>query len=124
MNKKVAQATENLILEGRFSEALREVKTLDSLEEQVRVIFLPLFGYAVSAICQDREYEVIITTDRQEYERFRATVGVANDQRLMVYQDAETGMMDAESIYAVIKAALGEKNVMCQYLDTICSDTA
>lgn len=105
----------NLIKNSAFDEALEYIKKISSLKKQEKIIIGELVGYALN-IKSIREVE--ITTDKKEYERFKAIVGSSSTVKHVFYRNPETDEIEG-GINEIIEEIIPSDNLLLKYLDDI-----
>ncbi len=103
--------------QGKFDEAVQCFSKIDPLERRVYILGQALFGYASSLLLSKEGFKLIVEEDRVQYDLFRATVGVRNKRKCMIYRNSETDTV--EGLDEVIRDVIKKDNPVLIYLDSL-----
>ncbi|MDP7244036.1 MAG: hypothetical protein QF568_01695 [Flavobacteriales bacterium] len=107
----------NLIKKGNFEDALKHIIGIRSVEKQKQIGYLHLGWYALDSLAtqQQREFDVVFTEDRDDYERWKLLSGSSDPVKRLIYLNPQTGMIEA-GLEEIINEVIPSDNPVLKYL--------
>ncbi len=116
-NWYLRRKTDNAIVAGEFGHAVNLVKKISDYSDQEEATYYGLFFYAMKRMHNnDSEFTIVVTRDKDEYEKFRSIVGVANSKRILVYHDEISDLISGESIKTAVDLMIEPDNPLLKFL--------